>query len=203
MKFTSKHPLVLASQSPRRRELLGMLGIPFEVTPSEQAEPNPDAFQTPLGYVMACAQQKAEEIARREKDALVIGADTIVVLDGDILLKPQDKKQAMAYLQRLSGQTHEVITAVSVRQGASELSFHERVKVRFYDLPASWIDAYTDTEDPYDKAGAYGIQTLSGLFVEGIEGDYHAVVGLPVAKLLQQLTHAGYTRIEGAHDYAK
>ncbi|MFC4711875.1 Maf family protein [Planococcus dechangensis] len=203
MKFTSKYPLVLASQSPRRRELLGMLGIPFEVTPSKQAEPDPKAFQTPLGYVMACAQQKAEEIARRQKDALVIGADTIVVLDGHILLKPQDKQQAMSYLQRLSGQVHEVITAVSVRQGASELSFHERVKVRFYDLPASWIDAYTDTEDPYDKAGAYGIQTLSGLFVEGIEGDYHAVVGLPVAKLLQQLTRAGYTQIEGAHDYAK
>ncbi|MBT2582419.1 Maf family protein [Planococcus sp. ISL-109] len=203
MKFTSKHPVILASQSPRRRELLGLLGIPFEVTPSERAEPDPNNFQTVLGYVMACAQQKAADIAQHEKDALVIGADTIVVLDGDILLKPQDKNQAVAYLQRLSGRTHEVITAVTVRQGASELSFHERVKVRFYELPASWIVAYTDTEDPYDKAGAYGIQTLSGLFVEGIEGDYNAVVGLPVAKLLQQLTHAGYARIEGAHDYAK
>lgn len=203
MKFTAKHPLVLASQSPRRNELLSHYGIPFEVLPSDKPEPSPDSYQTPLGYVLACAEQKAEDVAKRRKEALVIGADTIVVLDGDILLKPQDKRQATDYLSRLSGKTHEVITAVAVRQGASEMSFHERVKVRFYELPESWIDAYTDAEDPYDKAGAYGIQTVSGLFVQSIEGDYNAVVGLPVGQLLQHLVNAGYIQVEGAPSHVK
>ncbi|ALS74294.1 septum formation inhibitor Maf [Planococcus rifietoensis] len=203
MKFTSKHPLILASQSPRRQELLGLLGIPFDIVPSEIPEPDPQDFQSAVDYVRACAVQKAKDIAANHPEALVIGSDTVVVLDGEILLKPKDKQQASAYLHKLSGATHEVITAVCVRQGDEEATFHEQVRVRFYELPASWIDAYTDTEDPYDKAGAYGIQTVSGLFVEKIEGDYNAVVGLPIAKLLQHLTQAGYVKVEGAHDYAK
>lgn len=203
MKFTSKHPLILASQSPRRQELLGLLGIPFEILPSDIPEPDPQGFKSPVEYVNACAVQKAADIAGNHPEALVVGSDTVVVLEGEILLKPKDKKQASAYLRKLSGKAHEVITAVSVRQGDEEVTFHECVRVRFYELPASWINAYTDTEDPYDKAGAYGIQTVSGLFVEGIEGDYNAVVGLPVAKLLQHLTRAGYVKVEGAHDYAK
>ncbi|MGM0897190.1 MAG: Maf family protein [Bacillota bacterium] len=203
MKFSSKYPLILASQSPRRQELLALLGIPFEVLPSDIPEPGPDGFKTAADYVNACAQQKAAHIAKEHHEAIVIGSDTVVVLDGDILLKPKDKQQAVEYLRRLSGNAHEVITAVSVRQGTNELSFHERVKVQFYELPESWIDAYTNTQDPYDKAGAYGIQTVSGLFVEAIEGEYNAVVGLPVAKLLQQLTFAGYVKVEGVHDHAK
>lgn len=203
MKFTSKHPLILASQSPRRQELLSLLGIPFDIVPSDIPEPDPKGFKSPVDYVDACAVQKANDIAGNHPEALVIGSDTVVVLDGEILLKPKDKQQASVYLHKLSGKTHEVITAVCVRQGEKEVSFHERVEVRFYKLPEDWIDAYTDTEDPYDKAGAYGIQTVSGLFVEKIEGDYNAVVGLPIAKLLQHLTHAGYVKVEGAHDYAK
>ncbi|KYG58079.1 Maf family protein [Planococcus maritimus] len=203
MKFTSKHPLILASQSPRRQELLSLLGIPFDIVPSDIPEPDPKGFKSPVDYVNACAVQKANDIAGNHPEAFVIGSDTVVVLDGEILLKPKDKQQASAYLRKLSGKTHEVITAVCVRQGEKEVSFHERVEVRFYKLPEGWIDAYTDTEDPYDKAGAYGIQTVSGLFVEKIEGDYNAVVGLPIAKLLQHLTHAGYVKVEGAHDYAQ
>ncbi|MBU9672894.1 Maf family protein [Planococcus sp. CP5-4] len=203
MKFTAKHPLILASQSPRRKELLGLLGIPFEIVPSDIPEPNPQDFQSAVDYVHACAVQKAKDIAGKHPEALVIGSDTVVVLNGEILLKPKHQQQASEYLRKLSGNTHEVVTAVCVRQGEEEVSFHESVRVRFYELPASWIDAYTDTEDPYDKAGAYGIQTVSGLFVEGIEGDYNAVVGLPVAKLLQHLMRAGYVKVEGAHDYAQ
>ncbi|WP_404467249.1 Maf family protein [Planococcus rifietoensis] len=203
MKFTSKHPLILASQSPCRKELLSLLGIPFDIVPSEIPEPDPQDFKSAADYVYACAVQKAADIAASHPDGLVIGSDTVVVLNEEILLKPKDKQQASAYLHKLSGKTHEVITAVCVRQGDEEVSFHERVQVRFYELPESWIDAYTDTEDPYDKAGAYGIQTVSGLFVEQIEGDYNTVVGLPVARLLQHLTHAGYVKVEGAHDYAK
>ncbi len=203
MKFTSKHPLILASQSPRRKELLSLLGIPFDIMPSDIPEPDPQGFKSAVDYVYACAVQKAADIAASHPDALVIGSDTVVVFNEEILLKPKDKQQASEYLHKLSGETHEVITAVCVRQGKREVSFHESVKVTFYELPASWIDAYTDTEDPYDKAGAYGIQTVSGLFVEKIEGDYNAVVGLPIAKLLQHLTSAGYVKVEGAHDYAK
>lgn len=203
MKFTSKHPLILASQSPRRKELLSLLGIPFDIVPSDIPEPDPQGFKSAVDYVYACAVQKANDIAGNHPEALVIGSDTVVVLNEEILLKPKDKQQASAYLHKLSGKTHEVITAVCVRQGDEEVSFHERVQVRFYELPESWIDAYTDTEDPYDKAGAYGIQTVSGLFVEQIEGDYNAVVGLPVAELLQQLTRSGLVKMEGAPDYAK
>lgn len=192
MNFIANQPVVLASQSPRRRELLGTLGIDFEAQPAMKNEPNPKDFQTPLGYVLQCAAQKAGEIAAANHEAAVIGSDTIVVLDGEILLKPADKEQAKDYLRKLSGKTHEVITAVTVLKGSSELSFHEITKVSFYVLPESWIEAYTDTEDPYDKAGAYGIQTMSGLFVRKIDGDYNTVVGLPIASLTRKLSEAGY-----------
>ena len=192
MNFIASQPVILASQSPRRQELLGILGIDFKVTPATKSEPDPKDFQTPLGYVLECAAQKAGEIAASNRGAAVIGSDTIVVLDGEILLKPADKEQAKDYLRKLSGNMHEVITAVTVLKGASELSFHEITKVSFYELPDSWIEAYTDTEDPYDKAGAYGIQTMSGLFVRKIAGDYNTVVGLPIASLAQKLINAGY-----------
>ncbi|ANU11308.1 maf protein [Planococcus antarcticus DSM 14505] len=198
MKFTSDFPIILASQSPRRQELLGMLGIDFDVIPSTKDEPDPAEFQTALGYVLACAAQKAQEVAIGHEEAVVIGSDTIVVLDDEILLKPKNKEQAKSYLQKLSGRTHQVVTAVTVVQDDSELSFYETVKVTFFDLPESWIDAYVDTEDPYDKAGAYGIQTLSGLFVKEIQGDYNAVVGLPVAALTQKLNNAGFISLEGS-----
>lgn len=198
MKFKSHFPIVLASQSPRRQELLGMLGVGFQVIPSTQDEPDPETFETALGYVLACAAQKAQEVAAGQKEAVVIGSDTIVVLDGEILLKPKNKEQAKNYLQKLSGNTHEVITAVTVMQGDSELSFHEAVKVTFYELPEAWVDAYVETEDPYDKAGAYGIQTVSGLFVKEIQGDYNAVVGLPVAALTQKLAAAGFISLKGS-----
>ncbi len=197
MKFESRYPLVLASQSPRRRELLGALGIPFSIAPSKQPEPDAADFQTPLGYVLACAEQKAREVAAENPQSLVIGSDTVVVLDEEVLLKPQSREQAIDFLKRLSGQVHDVITAVTVRQGTTELSFHEQVKVYFYDLPENWIQAYIATDDPYDKAGAYGIQTVSGLFVQKIDGDYNAVVGLPIAQLLQRLVQAGFVSLEG------
>lgn len=198
MKFKSDFPVILASQSPRRQELLGMLGVDFKVIPSQKDEPNPQDFQTPLGYVLACAAQKAQEVASAHQEAVVIGSDTIVVLDGEILLKPKGKEQAKSYLQKLSGRTHEVITAVTVVKGNSEQSFHEAVNVTFFELPEAWINAYIETEDPYDKAGAYGIQTVSGLFVKGIQGDYNAVVGLPVAELTQKLAAAGFISLEGS-----
>lgn len=198
MYFHSNQPIILASQSPRRSELLQMLGFDFQIKPSQKEEPKPDRFPNALTYVIRCAEVKAAEVAKAHPDAVVIGADTIVVCDGEILLKPADKKEARETLRKLSGRTHEVITAVAVQAGNSEMSFHETTQVMFFDLPDSWIEAYTNTDDPYDKAGAYGIQTLSGLFVEKINGDYNTVVGLPIARLAQKLTDAGYLSLKGS-----
>ncbi|PSL35140.1 septum formation protein [Planomicrobium soli] len=196
MKFIANQPIVLASQSPRRQELLRSLGLDFQVVPSTKDEPDPAQFQTAMGYVLECAAQKAREVAKKHKDAVVIGSDTIVVLNGEILLKPKSKEEARSYLQKLSGNTHDVITAITVLHGESELSFHELTKVTFYELSGEWIEAYTNTIDPYDKAGAYGIQTASALFVKKIDGDYNTVVGLPLASLAQKLSQAGYIQLE-------
>ena len=199
MKFTTTHPIVLASASPRRKELLEMLGLPFSIIPSTKEEPDPEGFQTAMGYVLECASQKAKEVARQQPETIVIGSDTVVVLDGEILLKPQSKTQAKEYLRKLSSQSHDVITAVTILKGNSEQSFHELTHVTFYDLPEAWIDAYVNTDDPYDKAGAYGIQTMSALFVKEIQGDYNTVVGLPIASLTQKLMLSGFIALEGSH----
>ncbi len=198
MYFKTQPPIILASQSPRRKELLEMLGVDFRVIPSKKEEPKPAEFQNAISYVINCADVKASDVMKKQPDALVIGSDTIVVCDGEILLKPENKEQAMDYLRKLSGRSHEVITAVSVKLGNSEISFHEQTEVTFFDLPENWIEAYTNTDDPYDKAGAYGIQTLSGLFVKKIDGDYNTVVGLPVARLAQKLAGAGWISLAGS-----
>lgn len=198
MYFKANQPIILASQSPRRSELLQMLGFDFQVIPSKKEEPKPDQFQNALSYVIHCAQMKAADVAEKHPDALVIGADTIVVCDNEILLKPEDKKQAMGYLGKLSGRSHEVITAVVIKEGSNEITFHETTQVTFSDVPKGWIEAYTNSDDPYDKAGAYGIQTMSGLFVERINGDYNTVVGLPIARLARKLSDAGYITLSGS-----
>lgn len=196
MEFTNTQPIVLASASPRRRELLEGLGIEFTVQPSTKDEPAPENFHTAMGYVIECALAKAKDVAKGHPDAVVIGSDTVVVLDGDILLKPRNKEEARTFLGRLSGRTHDVITAVSIIKGGSVQSFHEIVRVTFHDVPNDWIEAYTATRDPYDKAGAYGIQTASALFVKAIEGDYNAVVGLPISALAQKLVLSGYMKLQ-------
>ncbi|RLQ91991.1 Maf family protein [Planomicrobium sp. Y74] len=198
MYFKAQQPVILASQSPRRSELLEMLGFDFRVIPSKKEEPKPEQFQNALNYVLNCAEVKAADVAINNPDAVVIGSDTVVVCDGEILLKPEDKKQAMEYLHKLSGRSHKVITAVSVKAGNSGVQFHETTEVTFFDLPDSWIESYTNTDDPYDKAGAYGIQTLSGLFVEKINGDYNTVVGLPIARLARKLSDAGWISLSGS-----
>ena len=199
MKFTANQPFVLASASPRRKELLDMLGFAFEIEPSPKEEPNPEEFNSAVDYVRACAALKAADIAEKHPQAAVIGSDTVVVLDGEVLRKPKNKGEARSSLRKLSGKTHEVITAVHILHGTFELPFHEITKVTFYELPEEWIEAYIETPDPYDKAGAYGIQTLSGLFVKGIDGEYHTVVGLPIGALTQKLAQAGLISLERSH----
>ncbi|WP_336292602.1 nucleoside triphosphate pyrophosphatase [Cronobacter dublinensis] len=180
--------LYLASGSPRRQELLGMLGVSFErlVPGVEEQRAEKEA---PQDYVTRLARDKARAgVALAARDLPVLGADTIVVLDGDVLEKPRDAVHAAEMLQRLSGQTHQVMTAVAL---ADSLRVRERLvitRVTFRALTAQDIAAYVESGEPMDKAGAYGIQGLGGCFVRSIEGSYHAVVGLPLVETWELLS---------------
>ncbi|ELY4671771.1 nucleoside triphosphate pyrophosphatase [Cronobacter muytjensii] len=180
--------LYLASGSPRRQELLGMLGVTFErlVPGVEEQRAEKEA---PQDYVTRLARDKARAgVALAARDLPVLGADTIVVLDGDVLEKPRDAAHAAEMLGRLSGQTHQVMTAVAL---ADRQRVRERLvitRVTFRTLTAQDIAAYVGSGEPMDKAGAYGIQGLGGCFVRSIEGSYHAVVGLPLVETWELLS---------------
>ncbi|MDI7659141.1 nucleoside triphosphate pyrophosphatase [Cronobacter universalis] len=180
--------LYLASGSPRRQELLGMLGVTFErLVPGVEEQRAPQ--EAPQDYVTRLARDKARAgVALAARDLPVLGADTIVVLDGDVLEKPHDAAHAAEMLRRLSGQTHEVMTAVAL---ADKKRVRERLvttRVTFRALTAQDIAAYVESGEPMDKAGAYGIQGLGGCFVRRIEGSYHAVVGLPLVETWELLS---------------
>ena len=172
--------LILASQSPRRRELLRFITEDFAVKTAEVDETLPDGI-SPADAVLYLSKIKAQPF-KNENDT-VIGADTVVAIDGEILGKPTDKNEAIAMLEALSGKTHSVFTGVTVIKGNKEESFFCETKVTFYELTKEMIDTYVNTNEPFDKAGAYGIQGYGCLLVEKIEGDYFNVVGLPVSKL--------------------
>jgi len=180
--------LYLASGSPRRQELLGMLGVTFErLVPGVEEQRAPQ--EAPQDYVTRLARDKARAgVALATRDLPVLGADTIVVLNGDVLGKPRDAAHAAEMLRRLSGQTHEVMTAVAL---ADKQRVRERLvmtRVAFRALTARDIAAYVESGEPMDKAGAYGIQGLGGCFVRRIEGSYHAVVGLPLVETWELLS---------------
>lgn len=187
--LTLRPPLVLASQSPRRRELLRRLGLPCTVHPSEADEAvvpgtPPDALVRELALL------KAADVARQHPDALTLGADTIVVLDGDVLGKPADTDEARAMLRRLSGRTHIVYSGLALVHppDGREVTAYEATDVTFAPLSDDEIAAYVATGAPMDKAGAYGIQDDFGaLFVARVEGDYYNVVGLPLHRLYRTL----------------
>ena len=162
--------IVLASASPRRRELLGSLGLSFEIQPAEGPENTP-ASGDACGAVRAIALGKARQVAALRPEALVIGADTVVELDGRILGKPADEAEARAMLRALSGRTHRVCTGVAVIGGGEERTHAEVTHVRFRELSEREIAAYAASGEPLDKAGAYAAQGKAALFVEGIEGD--------------------------------
>lgn len=192
--------LILASTSPRRRELLGLLGLPFEVVASRYDETSlsPDGL-TPSKYVTRLARGKAAEVAARtEGDALVIGADTTVILDGATLNKPADAADARRMLRLLSGRTHQVYTGlclIAVQNGvAGEVQTdHAVTDVTFDTLTDDLIAAYVAGGEPLDKAGAYGIQGKAVSFIPGIQGDYFNVVGLPVFLLCKMLPPFGFS----------
>lgn len=187
MMFKTNQKLVLASASPRRKELLSMLGLPFDVLTSDVVETSVQAT-TMQDYVKGVALLKTRDVAKKVPDATVIGADTIVVFDNELLHKPTTREEAISHLSRLSGNRHAVMTAVAIIEpSGQETIFVEETTVVFHNLSEALIEAYVATNDPFDKAGGYGIQTAGTLLVERIEGDYNNVVGLPLAALFAQL----------------
>ena len=177
--------LILASQSPRRRELLSLFGIPFAVQVAdidETMDPNLPAAEA----VGAISRKKALAVPREAEDVL-IAADTIVVVDGQILGKPHTQEEAAAMLRMLSGKDHQVMTGVTVLCGQREAVFTEVTDLHFRELTDSEIRRYVESGEPMDKAGAYGIQGGAALFCEKMTGDYYNVMGLPVCRLGQVL----------------
>lgn len=173
--------IILASQSPRRKELLGLLNIPFTVRVADIDE-TMDSSLSVADAVAQLSRRKAEAISREDTD-IVIAADTVVVSDGKVLGKPKDEADAFAMLSQLSGHQHQVMTGLTVLQGEKAISHTEITDIFFRQLTEKEIRAYIATGDPMDKAGSYGIQNGAALFVERICGDYFNVVGLPVCRL--------------------
>ena len=186
--------IILASASPRRRELLRQIGLEYEVFVSDAEE---KVTSTEPGRVVeGLAEQKAECVYRThfeetQEELFIIAADTIVACEGRILGKPRDAKEAAEMLRGLQGRAHEVYTGVNFlycKDGrVQQHTFHEATKVHFYPMSDEEIAEYVASKDPMDKAGAYGIQGLCARYIKGIEGDYNNVVGLPVGRLYQEM----------------
>lgn len=186
-----KPVLVLASASPRRRELLTQIGVPFETIVAgieEVSQPG----ENPAEFVLRMAREKALEVlGAGDYEIPVLGSDTAVILDDEILGKPGDRAEAMSMLNRLSGRTHEVYSAVAVAVAPGEI--HEALnvtRVTFAELDQDWIEAYCDTGDPMDKAGAYGVQGKAAEKISRIEGSFYGVMGLPLFETAQLLKRA-------------
>lgn len=187
-----KQPIILASNSPRRRELLRQIGVVFTSDPADVDERVlPD--ETPEGYAVRVSLDKARVAAARAGGGIVIAADTIVVVDEEILGKPADERDAARMLARLSGRMHRVITGIAIIDAATgkNLTGTSVTRVWFRDLPREEIQAYVKTGEPLDKAGAYGIQEKGALLVDKIEGCYFNVVGLPLSLLGKMLESVG------------
>ncbi|MDR3262562.1 MAG: Maf-like protein [Tannerella sp.] len=184
-----KYRIVLASHSPRRKELLGGLGIDFEVRVIPDIDESYPAGLSPAEIPGYIAQKKADAYTSSMKDdELIITADTVVILDNDILEKPADRDEALCMLRRLSGRTHEVVTGVVLTTRRQRIAFEVTSSVDFAALDEEEIRYYVDAFHPYDKAGAYGIQEWIGYVgVQGIRGSFYNVMGLPVQRLYQEL----------------
>lgn len=178
----SKPEIILASSSPRRKELLSSV-IPEFKTIAPQVDESSVQDSAPVGLVRKLSYLKANAIAQDHENALIIGCDTVVWIEGQILGKPKNKDEARQMLKLLSGKKHNVTTGVCVINNDKATQFEKTTQVSFYSLTDDEIERYIETDEPYDKAGGYGIQELGGLFVKKIKGDYYTVVGLPIAKL--------------------
>lgn len=190
--FRTIHPFILASASPRRREMLATLGLQFRVEAAE-ADERVLAGEAPADFVIRLAKDKARLVAKRNPGVWVLAADTVVVQDGDILGKPIDATDAVSMLKRLAGRRHEVWTGFCLGQAdqANLVCRAVKTEVQFADLPDQVIRAYVHSGDPLDKAGAYGIQSRGGFLVREIGGSYSNVVGLPLAEVIIEMTALG------------
>ncbi|HYF79411.1 MAG TPA: Maf family protein [Symbiobacteriaceae bacterium] len=182
--------IVLASASPRRQELLRQVGLTFRVVPSQVDEQVSEPMQ-PGDLVKYLALAKAHDVAQREPGALVIGSDTIVVVDDRVLGKPQNRADAIDMLRSLSGRSHQVMTGIALVQGNRQLVDYEVTTVQFRPLNQGEIERYVDSGEPMDKAGAYGIQGRAAAMISAIAGDYFTVVGLPLSRTVQMLAQFG------------
>lgn len=186
--------IILASGSPRRRELLTQIGISFQIKKSQAEERI--TKQIPEEVVKELSFQKAADVAAQVEQGVILGADTIVCLGQEIMGKPKDREDAYRMLELLQGRTHSVFTGVTLikKMSGQETvirSFARETKVMVHEMSSAEIEAYLDTGDPFDKAGSYGIQGPFAAYVDGIEGDYNNVVGLPVSAVYQELKSMG------------
>lgn len=181
-------PIILASQSPRRRQLLEWAEIPFEVHVKETDESYPAGLSA-QDIAIHIARNKALAVkANIAENKIILAADTIVVLESKVIGKPRDRNDAVAILTSLSGRTHEVVTGVVMMKGAKEIAFADTTKVSFHALTEAQIEFYVDQYKPYDKAGAYAIQEWIGVTgIKSVHGDFYNVMGLPVSRVVQQL----------------
>jgi septum formation protein len=182
--------IVLASRSPRRKELLDRIGVAYEVEPAdidERREPG----ELPETFAVRLAREKAATVARRRRDVWVLAADTVVVLGDELLGKPASQSAARRMLERLSGREHRVVTAVAVARGSEIYERCDVTRVWFRSLDPALISDYVATGEPLDKAGSYGLQGRGAVLVERIEGDYFGVIGLPVRLVVELLETAG------------
>ncbi len=179
--------IVLASASPRRKELISLIADEVSIRPAECDETLPDGMgaREAVEYLSRIKNSAAREISKENE--IIISADTVVAVDDMILGKPTDKDDARKMINLLSGRVHQVYTGVTVSLGERSVTFSEKTDVEFYALSSNEIEEYISTSEPYDKAGAYGIQGKASLLVKGISGDYFNVVGLPVSRLKREL----------------
>ncbi|KLV24514.1 septum formation protein Maf [Niallia circulans] len=186
-----KQTLILASSSPRRKELLEELQIPFVIS-SSNVDESFDPSISPNEIVMELARRKVEAIYADEQYPFILGADTVVYLNGAILGKPASPEEAFRMLRELSGKTHSVYTGVAIMANGICSTFYEKTDVLFWELTDDEIHDYLDTGEPFDKAGAYGIQGVGRTLVKEIKGDYFTVVGLPISRTVRELKAKGF-----------
>ncbi len=187
MKNLDNLKVVLASASPRRKELLSLIFNEYDIRPADCDEALPEGIkaQEAVEYLSLIKNKATVEIC--DENSLVISADTVVAVEGEILGKPQDKEDARRMISLLSGREHQVFTGVTLSLKGNFKTFSEKTDVIFYKLTDKEIEDYISTDEPYDKAGAYGIQGEAGLLVKAVNGDYYNVVGLPVARLKREI----------------
>jgi len=192
MCFMQKDKLILASASPRREELLSLAGISFQVMPSEVSEEMVED-ESPERHVLRLSEAKAASVAGLYPDAWVLGADTVVIIAGEVLGKPTRREEARVMMHKLSGRTHQVITGFALLKATTKAGVRKAVTsaVTFREMTAEEVEWYIETEEPYDKAGGYAVQGRAALFIREISGSHTNVIGLPICEVVEALREVG------------